>query len=347
MVDVHGKLASIRQMMSDVDGFLRRGPAAFRLVTSLVDEIDESLKGDLELGKKMIEYIEQEAAPHIGEYGTVSIGKATVQAIGRMKKAIDKVWTKFGIESDTNIVDVATRLEAAATRLAEEKRVLEANLKGALEVLTDPETAERTLREIMKTRFEPAIPDDPERPHIVHGEFQSDKYPKTPRGKVPLSVKDGTAQDLLWEYAQRRRSVDSQFSSDLEFALRNEGFTPQEIRFKWDVKGTGEQMTCKELFVHEMTAYGTHNYRRFTLLDMLKVGWYTSPPWLKDATEALGLKNQTLNWTQLLQEIAKLKRLYDEGTDSLAMSCIEPNPDCQCAGCSYARAYHRNQGTKT
>lgn len=45
-------------------------------------------------------------------------------------------------------------------------------------------------------------------PHIVNGEFQSDKYPNCPRGKVPLSVKDPTAQDLLWEYAQRRRAVE-------------------------------------------------------------------------------------------------------------------------------------------
>jgi hypothetical protein len=43
--------------------------------------------------------------------------------------------------------------------------------------------------------------------HIIDGEFQSDKYPTTPPGKVPLSVKDPTAQDLLWEYAHRRRSV--------------------------------------------------------------------------------------------------------------------------------------------
>ena len=68
----------------------------------------------------------------------------------------------------------------------------------------------------------------PWRPHIVDGEFQSDKYPSTPRGKVPLSVKDATAQDLLWQYAQRRREVDAQFSDDLEFALRNAGYEPQE-----------------------------------------------------------------------------------------------------------------------
>ncbi len=62
------------------------------------------------------------------------------------------------------------------------------------------------------------------RPHIVDGEFQSDRYPTCPRGKVPLSVKDATAQDLLWEYAQRRRVVDSEFADDLEFALRAAGF---------------------------------------------------------------------------------------------------------------------------
>jgi len=62
--------------------------------------------------------------------------------------------------------------------------------------------------------------------HLINGEFQSDKYPTTPRGKVPLSVKDPTAQDLLWEYAQRRRSVDAEFSADLELALINAGYEP-------------------------------------------------------------------------------------------------------------------------
>lgn len=58
------------------------------------------------------------------------------------------------------------------------------------------------------------------------GEFQSDKYPSCPAGKVPLSTKDPTAQDLLWEYAQRRRPVDAEFSEDLEAALRAKGFVP-------------------------------------------------------------------------------------------------------------------------
>lgn len=62
--------------------------------------------------------------------------------------------------------------------------------------------------------------------HLIDGEFQSDKYPTTPRGKVPLSVKDKTAQDLLWAYAQRRREVDTEFSDDLEEALRLAGYVP-------------------------------------------------------------------------------------------------------------------------
>lgn len=38
--------------------------------------------------------------------------------------------------------------------------------------------------------------------HIdAEGKFQSDKYPTCPPDKVPLSVNDPTAQDLLWEYA--------------------------------------------------------------------------------------------------------------------------------------------------
>lgn len=62
--------------------------------------------------------------------------------------------------------------------------------------------------------------------HLIDGEFQSDKYPTCPRGKVPLSTKDPNAHDLLWIYAQRRRSVDVEFAADLETALRLHGFTP-------------------------------------------------------------------------------------------------------------------------
>lgn len=66
--------------------------------------------------------------------------------------------------------------------------------------------------------------------HLIDGEFQSDKYPTCPRGKVPLSVKDETAQDLLWEYAQRRRKIDEEFSDDLEIALVIAGYEPPEAK---------------------------------------------------------------------------------------------------------------------
>jgi hypothetical protein len=64
--------------------------------------------------------------------------------------------------------------------------------------------------------------------HLIDGKFQSDKYPSTPRGKVPLSVKDPLAQPLLWAYAQGRRVVDAEFSDDLETALRDAGFVPPD-----------------------------------------------------------------------------------------------------------------------
>lgn len=64
--------------------------------------------------------------------------------------------------------------------------------------------------------------------HLINGEFQSDKYPTTPRGKVPLSVKDTTAQDLLWTYADRHEFVDQEFSDDLRQALRAAGYQPPE-----------------------------------------------------------------------------------------------------------------------
>lgn len=63
--------------------------------------------------------------------------------------------------------------------------------------------------------------------HItLDGQFKSDKYPECPAGKVPLSTSDPMAQALLWEYARRRRAVDSQFSDDLQACLLHDGFKP-------------------------------------------------------------------------------------------------------------------------
>ena len=60
--------------------------------------------------------------------------------------------------------------------------------------------------------------------HLIDSEFQSDKYPECPPGKVPLSTEDPDAQPLLWIYAQRRRCIDPEFSVDLEEALRLKGY---------------------------------------------------------------------------------------------------------------------------
>lgn len=65
--------------------------------------------------------------------------------------------------------------------------------------------------------------------HLIDGEFQSDKYPTCPRGKVPLSTKDLMAQDLLWEYAQRRRKIDPEFADDLEQALKLKGYNQKKL----------------------------------------------------------------------------------------------------------------------
>lgn len=70
------------------------------------------------------------------------------------------------------------------------------------------------------------------REHLtVSGTFQSDRYPGTPAGKVPLSVRDPLAQDLLWEYARRHEEAgkhgDSEFARDLRDALRNAGYGPR------------------------------------------------------------------------------------------------------------------------
>lgn len=93
--------------------------------------------------------------------------------------------------------------------------------------------------------------------HIVGGLFQSDKYPTCPPGKVPLSVNDATAQDLLWEYAQRRRVVDAEFADDLEYALRHAGYKPPEVKrdpHEWGVFDTWQGRWCPRAWTSYATA---------------------------------------------------------------------------------------------
>ena len=62
--------------------------------------------------------------------------------------------------------------------------------------------------------------------HLVDGEFQSDKYPWCAPSFVPLKVTDRMAQDLLWQYAERRAAVDPDFAHDLKSALRAADYRP-------------------------------------------------------------------------------------------------------------------------
>lgn len=103
--------------------------------------------------------------------------------------------------------------------------VFAAGYVPASDVTESRATIERLKTEVerLKTKNAERLekPSNRIRPHInADGEFQSDKYPTCPPGKVPLSVKDPMAQDLLKEYARRRRSVDAEFSDDLESALK-------------------------------------------------------------------------------------------------------------------------------
>lgn len=92
--------------------------------------------------------------------------------------------------------------------------------------------------------------------HLIGGKFKSDKYPTCPPGKVPLSVSDVTAQDLLWEYAQRRRSVDAEFSDDLEAALRLAGYIPPPLVVDQEIELQAELcanpcIRCSHRHVHD------------------------------------------------------------------------------------------------
>lgn len=65
------------------------------------------------------------------------------------------------------------------------------------------------------------------RDHInEEGKFQSDKYLWCRAGFVPLKLTDPMAHQVLWDYAEKRESVDKEFSEDLRTCLVAEGFVP-------------------------------------------------------------------------------------------------------------------------
>ena len=95
--------------------------------------------------------------------------------------------------------------------------------------------------------------------HLKDGKFQSDKYPTCPAGKVPLSTSDPMAQDLLEEYALRRRAVDAEFAEDLLTALRLSGHDPLAP----DAPHGGD--TRSEVFFYERDFYCLSNFSSFAL----------------------------------------------------------------------------------
>lgn len=179
--------------------------------------------------------VEADAARHLGNLlaRIHRDGGQCVEAVGLDRAAQDaEAW-------------VVARLDGPVEADPERARLVEAVVEAADRWTDDSDPnatryetrADRLMRASIALRAHRAAPPpvatptpEPGRPHIVDGEFQSDKYPTCPRGKVPLSVKDRTAQDLLWEYAQRHRSVDGSFADDLEFALTEAGFATHECR---------------------------------------------------------------------------------------------------------------------
>jgi hypothetical protein len=74
--------------------------------------------------------------------------------------------------------------------------------------------------------------------HLIDDEFQSDKYPTTPRGFFPMKLTDKRLQDLVWEAAQRYRAVDAELADDLELALKLAGYQPNG----WQAKVFGREL---------------------------------------------------------------------------------------------------------
>jgi hypothetical protein len=58
------------------------------------------------------------------------------------------------------------------------------------------------------------------------GQFQSDKYPRTPPDLVPLKVTDPDAQALLWAYSVLHFTRDPEFANDLQQRLTDVGYVP-------------------------------------------------------------------------------------------------------------------------
>lgn len=137
--------------------------------------------------------------------------------------------------------------------------------------------------------------------HIVNGQFQSDKYPTTPPGKVPLSVKDKTAQDLLWIYAQRRREVDAEFADDLEQALVDAGLDTapmHKLREEIEAKAASD---AAEAAVKAADANAKPKSMRLKVLVTIVIGF------ISVLAMTSGIANSGINYRQMkaIEKIAE------------------------------------------
>lgn len=121
--------------------------------------------------------------------------------------------------------------------------------------------------------------------HLVEDEFQSDKYPTTPRGFVPLKVSDPIAQPLLWEYAHYHRFKDAEFSEDLLQALKNKGYEHTESVF--------EKMARLMMRLHIEMAHGRDEDSVYQFADWIRdemdSPWHKLTAWGRDTVNAISV----------------------------------------------------------
>lgn len=162
--------------------------------------------------------------------------------------------------------------------------------------------------------------------HLIENEFQSDKYPTTPRGKVPLSTKDKSCQDLLWEYAQRRRSIDAEFSEDLEAALRAKGFVPGSPYSLNEINSHPKRI--RELYIQGRSIWGIEKLSLAKIIVRLGVDLGKLCRFERDATKDEQAHTQENLETAMGNVIFSMIRWCgDLGLDP--ESCVERAIECQ------------------
>jgi len=67
------------------------------------------------------------------------------------------------------------------------------------------------------------------RPHLTQRGVFRDKYDWCKKGFLALKFTDPMAQDLIDEYAYRRREIDIEFTEDVFTALHNVGYHDEPI----------------------------------------------------------------------------------------------------------------------